>query len=53
VTIRFKDETSPEALIKKIKTAIPAQFPDNMALKKKLLYIDMRFGNKVIFGFEN
>jgi len=53
VDVRFKDEAKPEALVKNIITAIPAQFPGNIALKKKLLYIDMRFGNKVIFGFEN
>ena len=49
---RFKDESSPEVLIKNLLSAIPVQFPNNIALKKKLLYIDMRFGNKVIFGFE-
>lgn len=51
-TIRFKDESTPETLLKNLLSAIPVQFPKNIALKKKLLYIDMRFGNKVIFGFE-
>lgn len=53
VVVRFKDELIPTVLLKNLVTAIPVQFPDNIALKKKLLYIDMRFGNKVIFGFEN
>lgn len=52
-TIRFKDESSPAVLINNLQKAISAEFPDNVANKKKLLYIDMRFGNKVIFGFEN
>lgn len=50
---RFKDESSPETLMKNLLSAIPVQFPNNVTPKKKLLYIDMRFGNKVIFGFEN
>lgn len=53
VTIRFKDESKPEILIKNLLSALPVQFPGNIAPKKKLLYIDMRFGNKVIFGSEN
>ncbi|MBI5798645.1 MAG: FtsQ-type POTRA domain-containing protein [Candidatus Yonathbacteria bacterium] len=53
VAIRFKDEYSPETVIKNLRAAISVQFPDNTALKKKLLYIDMRFGNKIFFGFEN
>ncbi|MEK7148624.1 MAG: hypothetical protein AAB770_01770 [Patescibacteria group bacterium] len=53
VTIRFKDEESPAVLIKRLHSAISKEFPDNVALKKKLLYIDMRFGNKIFFGFEN
>lgn len=52
-SLRFLDESKPEALLKKLLLAIPAQFPTNIALKKKLLYIDMRFGDKVIFGFED
>jgi len=51
--LRFLDESKPEALLKKLLLAIPAQFPTNIAAPKKLLYIDMRFGDKVIFGFEN
>lgn len=52
-TVRFKDESTPETLLKNLLSATPVQFPNNVALKKKLQYIDMRFGNKVIFGFEN
>ncbi len=52
-TVRFKDESTPTVLLKNLLSAIPVQFPNNVAIKKKLQYIDMRFGNKVIFGFEN
>lgn len=52
VAVRFKDETNPETLINNLLKAIPVQFPDGIAPQKKLHYIDMRFGNKVIFGFE-
>lgn len=53
VVIRFKDASDPATLVKNLEKAILTQFPNNVALKKKLLYIDMRFGSKVIFGFEN
>lgn len=52
VTVRFKDESNPEILISNLSKAIPVQFPDGATPQKKLHYIDMRFGNKVIFGFE-
>lgn len=52
VTIRFREDSQPDYLLKNLLSAIPAKFPDNTSLKKKLLYIDLRFGNKVIFGFE-
>lgn len=51
-SLRFKDESTPAVLLKNLLRALPVQFPNNVGLKKKLLYIDMRFGNKVIFGFE-
>lgn len=53
VSIKFNDEELPADLIKNLTAAIPVQFPNGVALKKKLLYIDMRFGNKIFFGFEN
>lgn len=53
VAVRFKDDQKPATLIKNLSLTIPVQFPDNSALEKKLLYIDMRFGNKIFFGFEN
>lgn len=53
VVIRFKDNSDPATLVKNLEKAILTQFPNNTANKKKLLYIDMRFGNKVIFGLEN
>lgn len=53
VAVRFKDESNPEVLVKNMLSAILVQFPNNIESKKKLLYIDMRFGNKIFFGFEN
>ncbi len=53
VTIRCKDENDLVMLVKNLRAAIAVEFPENVALKKKLLYIDMRFGNKIFFGFEN
>lgn len=52
VTVRFKDGQDPAVLMKNLRLAIPSKFPENIVLKKKLLYIDMRFGNKIFFGFE-
>lgn len=52
VVIRFNTQSDPAVLLKNMLAAIPVQFPDNTTGKKKLLYIDMRFSNKVIFGFE-
>lgn len=53
VVIRFRDTSAPATLVKNLEKAILTQFPNNTVLKKKLLYIDMRFGSKVIFGFGN
>ncbi|HBB44215.1 MAG: hypothetical protein UW27_C0003G0043 [Parcubacteria group bacterium GW2011_GWA1_44_13] len=52
VVMRFKDTSDPANLVNNLEKAILTQFPNNIAPKKKLQYIDMRFGNKVIFGFE-
>lgn len=51
VAIRFKDEENPVILMNNLRAAVIAQFPENIGPKKKLLYIDMRFGNKIFFGF--
>ncbi len=61
--LRFKDGTSADTLIKTLLSALPVQFPDvtkaisgkpeGAIQSKKLLYVDLRFGNKVFFGFEN
>lgn len=51
--IRFKESTTAETLIKNLNAALPVEFPSGVIPKKKLLYIDMRFGNKIFFGFEN
>ncbi|HAS84598.1 MAG TPA: hypothetical protein DCS23_00780 [Candidatus Yonathbacteria bacterium] len=52
VAIRFNDASDPAVLINNLEKAILTQFPNNTSPKKKLQYIDMRFGSKVIFGFE-
>lgn len=51
--VRFKDGQSAEHLTKNLLAAIPVQFPADSISQKNLLYIDLRFGNKVFFGFEN
>lgn len=51
--ILFKDGQDTGILIKNLLVALPVQFSTGSASKKKLLYIDLRFGNKVFFGFEN
>ncbi len=62
--LRFKDGTPADTLIKTLLSALPVQFPEgavaskgltrhDSAESKKLLYVDLRFGNKVFFGFEN
>ena len=56
--IRFKDSTTPAKIIKNLLTALPVQFPENQVVNMKteetkvLYYIDMRFGNKIFFGFD-
>lgn len=51
--VRFKDEQDARVIIKNLLEALPVQFPVDKALKKKLLYMDLRFDKKVFFGFEN
>lgn len=53
VTVRFKDGEDPLVLMNNLRAAIPAEFPTNTTSKKKLLYVDMRFGNKIFFGYES
>lgn len=48
----FKDGQESERLMYNILSALPVQFPPDTISEKKLLYIDLRFGNKVFFGFE-
>ncbi len=50
--ILFKEGQDTSILMKNFLTALPTQFPRGSASQKKLLYIDLRFGNKVFFGFE-
>lgn len=57
--LRFKDGTSPAKIIKNLLAALPVQFPSvqtldaNPSEHQTLYYIDMRFGNKIFFGFAN
>lgn len=50
--IMFKEGQNMNTLIKNFFAALPVQFPQESMNKKKLLYVDLRFGNKVFFGFE-
>lgn len=50
--IRFKDGQSTERLMRNLRAALPVQFSADSIPQKKLLYIELRFGNKVFFGFE-
>ena len=53
VELRFNKEQDSVVLAKNLLAALPVQFPVNGPQQKKLEYIDLRFGNKVFFGFEN
>lgn len=53
VEIRFNDGQDAKTLVNNLLAALPVQFPAGVEPKKKLLYIDLRFDNKVIFGNEN
>lgn len=48
----FKDGQSTERLMYNILSALPVQFPPDTLSEKKLLYVDLRFGNKLFFGFD-
>lgn len=50
--VRFRDGQQTDRLIKNLFAALPVQFPADYASQKELLYIDLSFGNKVFFGFE-
>lgn len=51
--VRFKDGQPAERLIHNLLATLPVQFPADDISQKKLSYIDLRFGNKVFFGFES
>lgn len=53
VSVRFRNEQNVGVLVKNFMAALPVQFPQSVPLKKKLEYVDLRFGNKVFFGFKN
>lgn len=50
--VRFKDGQPAERLIHNLLATLPVQFPADDIPQKKLLYIDLRFSNKVFFGSE-
>lgn len=50
--VRFRDGQQTDRLIKNLLVVLPVQFPADYAPQKELLYIDLSFGNKVFFGFE-
>lgn len=56
--LRFKDGMPPLKIVRNLLAALPVQFPVAQAMsikteeEKTLHYIDMRFGNKIFFGFE-
>lgn len=51
VTIKLRDEMVPATILKNLEASLREEFPEGATSKKKLLYIDMRFGNKIFFGF--
>lgn len=53
VELRFDMKQNPKTLAENLLAALAVQFPENTRTKKKLQYIDLRFDNKVFFGFEN
>ena len=53
VEVRFNDGQDPQTLVKNLTEALPVQFPPDAVPTKKLNYIDLRFRNKVFFGFES
>lgn len=48
--VRFYDGQNAETLMDNLLAALRVQFPNGDISKKKLRYIDLRFGNKVFFG---
>lgn len=52
IEIRLNGQTPAGLLVEKLASALAVQFPKGVAQEKKLQYIDMRFGNKIFFGFD-
>ena len=50
--VRFRDGQLADRLLKNLLAALSVQFPADYSPQKELLYIDLSFGNKVFFGFE-
>jgi hypothetical protein len=53
VILKLKDEMVPVTIVDTLISAMNEEFPTGAARTKKLLYVDMRFGNKIFFGFAN
>lgn len=52
VEIRMNIEDDATLSVVNLLKALPVQFPNNTIGDKKLYYINVRFGNKIFFGFE-
>lgn len=49
--LRLKDDMKADETVRSLRAAMGEEFPGGVPLKKKLLYVDLRFGNKIFFGF--
>lgn len=50
--LRFVFDQDAKVIAKNLFAALPVQFPATVKQKKKLRYVDLRFGYKIFFGFE-
>lgn len=53
VILKVRDDMVPAVIVKNLSAALKEEFPGGTAKTKKLQYIDLRFGNKIFFGFED
>lgn len=53
VEIRTDMKTNATTTVANLQRALPVQFPNGVTSTKKLYYVDMRFGNKIFFGFDS
>lgn len=52
VEVRMSQSLSPATTTAFLLKALPVQFPVGTTTTKRLQYIDVRFGNKIFFGFD-